>query len=251
MTTRAERTWFVDAEAEDRHFWQWEWSGITAELLQLRDAVESTTHRGMSLTQAGNTSQAEGSSKHFSPLAGIKLNLNPKTTADLVPALAMLKSLYEDGKERISTLNAREKKYKQQYDDRLAVHNKRMAEISAQTLSADFKANETRDENRLWNYSEQVRERQHRQFHTSLKIQHGTLEKVKSMMDMYEKAIAGKDDKAQQELARVASGHLPEVVLLQEAWKATATYCKEALAEAHIASAELRNGEGLLMMPDE
>ena len=48
---------------------------------------------GMGLTQAGDTSQVDGSSKHFSPLPGTKLNLNPKTTTDLAPAFAMLNNL--------------------------------------------------------------------------------------------------------------------------------------------------------------
>jgi len=57
------------------------------------------------------------------------------------------------------------------------------------------------------------------------------------MMDMYEKAIAGKDNRseAKEQLSRVAGGAVPEVVLLQEAWQATAHFCTAALAEAHAA----------------
>merc|ERR1719252_201227 len=154
--------------------------------------------------------------KRHSPLAGLKLNLNPKSVADLVPALAMLKGLYEDGKDRIAKLNAREKKYKQQFADKEAEHNRRMARIESRfknhTLSAEFRTNETRDENRLWNYWDRVRERQHKQYHTALKIQHATLEKVKKMIDMYEKTIAGKTDEAKKELRKVAP---PEIVFLQ------------------------------------
>merc|ERR550539_282875 len=73
-------------------------------------------------TSAGRTaagSNATGA-RRSSPLAGLKLNLNPKSPADLAPALSMLKSLYEDGKERISQLNAREKQLKQRFDDMAA-----------------------------------------------------------------------------------------------------------------------------------
>merc|ERR1719230_1585819 len=83
------------------------------------------------------------------------------------------------------------------------------------TLSDEFLKNETRDENRLWAYWEKVRERQHRQFHTSLKIQHGMMTKVKTMMDMYEKAMSGgaKSAEVKKELAHVEGG-APEVVFL-------------------------------------
>merc|ERR550537_1962771 len=141
----------------------------------------------------------------------------------------MLKGLYEDGKERIAKLNAREKKYKAQFADKEAEHARRLARIEARfkngTLSAEFHANETRDETRMWTYWQRVRERQHRQFHTSLKIQHGTMERVKTMMDMYEKTINGQvKDKAQvkKELAKVSQGVMPDIVFLQasvrQAW---------------------------------
>jgi len=172
------------------------------------------------------------------------MNLNPKRPEDLLPALAMLKGLYENSKQRIAELNAREKQMKQEFEQREAAHNASLTRIEARfknhTLSEEFRVNETRDENRLFSYWQRVRERQHRQFHTSLKIQHATLSKEKAMIDMYEKAIAGKDDKAQasKELAKLSQG-MPEVVLLQRAWAEAAPSFRQALQEVQEERAEL------------
>jgi len=235
----------VQAEADDRGFWAAQWSAMEAELLQLEAAAGAPQKKPKSAAfmQFSNSSQADKPARRHSPLTGVKINLNPRSKADLVPALAMLKGLYDDGKQRITQLNAREKEYKDKYAEKEAQHKARMAHIASQngTVSEAFLANETRDENRLWNYWERVRERQHRQFHTSLKIQHGTLEKVKRMIDMYEKTIAGKEDtaQAQKDLAKVTGGAMPEIVLLQSAWRDTATFCAEALDELQTVGADL------------
>jgi hypothetical protein len=82
-----------------------------------------------------------------------------------------------------------------------------------------------------------VLERQHKQYHTSLKIQHGTLDKVKTMIDMYEKTISGKADKASiaKEFKKVGGGIL---MLLQDEQTATVHFCESALAELHAAQKE-------------
>mmetsp|Transcript_85242 Transcript_85242/g.276014 ORF Transcript_85242/g.276014 Transcript_85242/m.276014 type:complete len:323 (+) Transcript_85242:63-1031(+) len=261
-----------EADASDRHFWDGEWAALEGVLEQLQAVGDAAAapRQGLFLAQtenatgaaakanttspnvadvahtgvvgAHNSSHAEA--KRFSPLAGIKMNLNPKRPEDLLPALAMLKGLYENSKQRIAELNAREKQMKQEFEQREAAHNASLTRIEARfknhTLSEEFRVNETRDENRLFSYWQRVRERQHRQFHTSLKIQHATLSKEKAMIDMYEKAIAGKDNKAQasKELARLSSG-MPEVVLLQKAWVEAVPYFRQALQEVKEASAEL------------
>lgn len=220
----------LEAEAEDTQFWAGEWQDMETELLQLQAAALGTPAAAKPADKAKH--------HHFNPLAGIKLNLEPKSPADLVPALAMLKGLYEDGKSRIGDLNAREKRLKEQYDKKKMEHDTRIATIDARfknkTLNKEFYTNETRDETRLFTYWEHVRERQHRQFHTSLKIQHATLTKVKQMIDMYEKTIAAKEDKKtlRKEFAKV-TGHevAPEVVFLQSPARDLAKFCGEQLKE--------------------
>lgn len=288
-TTSAAWSSLAEAEADDRRFWRSQWAALEETLLQLTEAT-STAEGVMALVQEHNHTKAEGAAKtaaalagkqttqaagskpnpaiaatagnqtrgaaaaapakRTSPLAGLKLNLNPKSAADLMPALAMLKGLYEDGKERIAQLNEREKKSKQRFEEMQAAHEARLATIEARfknhTLSAEFRTNETRDENRLWSYWQRVRENQHRQFHTSLKIQHGTMNKVKTMIDAYEKTISGGNAnkaQAQKDLAKVA-GVVPEVVLLQQACRASGRYFRQALEEVRAERADEQLGQG-------
>lgn len=215
------------AEAEDGRFWTSAWSGLESDLERLRDVAAPAP--------------AEKKKHRKSPLAGLKLNLNPKSTTDLIPALAMLKGLYDDGKARIGQLNAREKDLASKFEAKKAEHDRRIKTIEARfanhTLSAEMRTNETHDESRLWNYWERCRERQHKQYHTSLKIQHGTLSKEKSMIDMYEKTIAGKADKATvaKQLRKVGGGALPDIVFLQDAQTAIVNFCDSSLKELHAA----------------
>jgi hypothetical protein len=243
---RAEWASAEQTETEDSLFWSQEWSTMETELIQILDAASPNGTANATANATAHKAHGHKGLDHKNPLAGLKLNLEPKSPADLVPALAMLKGLYEDGKERIAKLNGREQDSKKKYAEKEKKHNDRIAQIEARgknhTLSADFLKNETKDEMRLWNYWERVRERQHRQFHTSLKIQHGTMERVKGLIDMYEKTISGKADKTKmaQELRRVGAGIAPEVVLLQDNVRATVHYCSEALVEVREAQSVLR-----------
>jgi hypothetical protein len=253
VSYRSELANLGEVESDDRRFWTAEFDNLESQLERLQGAA-ATAEEVANATASNATKKQKGTGalateKHHSPLAGLKLNLNPKSVADLVPALAMLKGLYEDGKDRIAKLNVREKKYKQQFADKEAEHNRRLVRIEARfknhTLSAEFRTNETRDETRMWTYWQRVRERQHRQFHTSLKIQHGTMERVKTMMDMYEKTINGQGkDKAQvkKQLSRVSQGAMPDIVFLQgdvrAAWHEMHGFCGRALSELRAARLE-------------
>lgn len=269
---RAEWAALIQVETDDQQFWSDEWAAMETELLQLQTIASTDPAKNSSANaskaaapanatamvklplasnatapvQNASANHAAHDDRHHSLLKGIKLKLNPKTPMDLLPTLAMLKGMYEDGKDRIAKLNAREKKSKQQFAEKETRHKAKIQTIEDRfknhTLSEEFRTNETRDENRIWSYWQRVRERQHRQFHTSLKIQHATLEKVKVMIDMYTKTIDGTADKAQvrKQLAQ-ASGGMPDVVLLEEAQKATVVFCQEALVEVREGRAELRS----------
>jgi len=198
-------------EREDLKYWSSEWGATESALLKLKALVDETPST-MSVLQVaasmprGNVSQnvtgnATSGIQNASTQASVAvtatgkkhragantraalrhMKLNPKTTADLAPALAMLNGLYEDGKARISSLNAREKQSKQRYTQKEAIHKTKLEKLvsgcNSTALGADFCKNETKDENRLFNYWTRVRERQHRQFHTSLKIQHAMMQK--------------------------------------------------------------------------
>jgi len=249
-------------EREDLKYWSVEWGATESALLKLKALVDEIPST-MSVLQVatsmphGNVSQkiqnastqatiaVNATGKTHRDGADIRaalrhINLNPKTAADLAPALAMLKGMYDDGKARISSLNAREKQSKQRFAAKEADHKAKLEKIEFKCnhtrLSAEFCRNETRDENRFFKYWTGVRERQHRQFHTSLKIQHGMMQKVKGMMDMYNKAMHGtaaQKQQVKQELAHVTGGGMPEVVLFQTMRHEVAAFCNEALEEVH------------------
>jgi len=239
----------LQAEAEDRRFWSGQWDELESELQRLLAAVDAVGDNSSAHVAAGKEAASSNGTKrhHVNPLAGIKLNLNPKSTADLIPALTMLKSLYEEGKQNIANLNERERQSKKFIEEKEGQHKKKLAEIEAKfkrgVLSAEFRANETRDEQRSWTYWSHVRERQHHQFHTSLKIQHATMLKEKNMIEMYEKTIAGTADQKQvvHDLNKESGGTV-EVVLLQNAGSALKEYCAGALAEVRQERSELQRG---------
>jgi len=247
----------VQTETTDRQFWASEWGGLETTLLQLEASADEYVLADNAAKPSGHdkatkiaaaasraTTSKKEEAKRTSPLTGKKINLNPKSVTDLLPALAMLKGLYEEGKERIMQLNAKEKQSKERFEVQQKEHLARLATIEARfknhTLSQEFRTNETRDENRIFNYWGKVRERQHRQFHTSLKIQHGTMQKEKMMIDAYEKTIAGTANKAEvkKEIAKVSG--VPEVVFLQVAWRSAAKYFSDALSQVRAAKEELR-----------
>jgi len=251
-TLRAEWSALLQVEAEDKRFWAARWADLETELLQLvqvGNVTTNATHQAKLSESKPNVKAVSGKAdtKHKSPLAGVKVNLHPKSVADLVPALAMLKGLYEDGKERIAQLNAREKQSRLRFEKQKAEHDARISSIEARfknhTLSQEFRTTDTKDENRMFNYWQKVRDGQHHQFHTSLKIQHATMEKEKMMIDAYEKTIAGTATKAQvtKEMAKVSGGVVPEVVLVQVAWSTAEPFFRETLAKVRAAKAEFHN----------
>merc|ERR1719169_273721 len=93
-------------------------------------------------------------------------------------------------------MNKRETESKKKFAEKEIDHKAKLARIEARfanhTLSGEFRVNETKEENRMWTYWSHVRERQHKQYHNMLKIQHATMEKEKTMIDMYEKTLEGK-----------------------------------------------------------
>jgi len=269
-------------EREDLKYWSVEWGATEGALLKLKalvDEIPSTMSvlqvatsmpRGdVSQNITGNTSRrVQNASTQASVAVNATgkthragsntraalrhINLNPKTAADLAPALAMLNGMYEDGKARISSLNAREKQSKQRYAQKEADHKAKLEKLESRcnhtALPAEFCRNETRDENRHFKYWTGVRERQHRQFHTSLKIQHGMMQKVKGMIDMYNKAMHGtaaQKQQVKQELTHVTGGGTPEVVLFQTMRHEVATFCNEALEEVHHELQTLRTSHTL------
>merc|ERR550514_1908832 len=133
--------------------------------------------------------------------------------------LEMLKGLYQTGRERIAELNKREKQSKERFANFEKKHKTRMAKFEDEhmnhKMSDEMYKNCTRDENRMYAYWPKVREREHRQYHNMLKLQHATMQREKVMIDMYEKTISAPEKNraaVKKELGQ-AAGSLPEVVL--------------------------------------
>lgn len=230
-------------EAEEVRFFSSEFSAMQDELARLAVIAQPANS-----TKPANSTAVEP--QHHKSLIPKHPNLNPKSVADLIPQLAMLKSLYEDGKERIAKLNKREKENQKKWEDKEAEHKAKLAKIEARfankTLSLEFRTNETRDETNLFKYWDRCHQRQHAQYRTGLRIQHATLEKVKKMIDMYEKTISGDATKvaqAKKELKRVAP---PEIVFLQTSVE---QFCSQAIDELKSAQEELRAQPAALTRP--
>mmetsp|Transcript_119670 Transcript_119670/g.223677 ORF Transcript_119670/g.223677 Transcript_119670/m.223677 type:complete len:324 (+) Transcript_119670:78-1049(+) len=262
---------YTEMAVQERSFWLSELTSTESALLLLQEAATApnqTAHAGKQTKNASavaavataapktpvlkNTTAKTPAHKDASAKQDMK-NMDPAQLmkslgipsmklsgkAALAPMLAMLKGLYDDSKERIAQQNVREEKSKKWFANKEVEHKNKLAKIEAKhknhTLSDEFYTNETRDENHYFSYWARCRERQHRQFHTNLKIQHSMMQKVKVMIDMYEKTISGTADadKIKRQL-QVVSGGVPEVVLIE-----VQQFCHDALSEVRASRQEI------------
>jgi len=247
---------------QERSFWFSELSSTEAALLLLQKAANVTTNnatiKGPIKTKVVNSTVAVvvGKAAPASKIATAKADLKSMDpsqmmkslgipslhlsgNAALAPMLAMLKGLYADSKDRIAQQNAREEKSKKWFAEKETEHNNKLENIEAKhkkhTLDDEFYTNETHDENRYFQYWAGCRKRQHRQFHTNLKIQHAMMMKVKTMIGMYEKTMDGTADKEKmRRQLQVVSGGAPDVVLLE-----VQHFCHDALTEVLTSRHEL------------
>jgi len=266
----------AEAESEDRSFLLGQLDETENELVKLQDSLEvaGRTTGGLVGLQisaspevkpaakapetkpvakvapaAAKKAAAKPAKKEMDPekmmasvsVAGLKL----KGSMALAPMLAMLKGLYQDSKDRIAQQNGREEKSKKWFATKEAEHKEKLDKIEGKfkngTLSQEFRTNETRDETRYFTYWSRCRERQHRQFHTNLKIQHAMMMKTKKMVDMYEKALSPKaEDQAQAKKALSGATGMPEIVFLQEVQRTVGSFCRDSLAEVRKERVELQ-----------
>lgn len=211
---------------------------------EAKPTVATTAAKKVAATPSVNKTATKAPAKKEADPAKLIASFGIKLSgkAALAPMLAMLKGLYEESKDRISQANAREDKSKKWFTSKESEHQAKLAQIEGRfkngTLSEDFKTNETNDETRYFTYWSRVRERQHRQFHTNLKIQHAMMMKTKKMIDTYEKTLSSKpSDQAQAKKQMEAA---PEIVFLQEFHRTVAQFCSESLLEVRKEKAELQ-----------
>lgn len=246
---------FQQLATEDARFWKSEWAATEATLMRLLKAAQADSGAVPSrvLVNLQISTSPSNSSKTLATGAAADANARDtkammkallrgsahKSTpaAELAPTLAMLDSLYADIKDRIGQLNTREQKSKAWFENITAEHEAKLATIEARfknkTLSQEFRTNETHDEARMFAYWQRTRERQHRQFHINLEIQHGTMEKVKKMIGAYQATISGKADAAEvkKTIDSVAGRSMPMLVLLQNVREEVTHYCLQTLED--------------------
>lgn len=189
---RAEQAVRKKVLATDRQFWSDMTTGTKSELQRVAEAAGSSQKLGSKFVGL----------QFVSRLGSHQAEAPPIAASELQPTLAMLDGLYEESKQRIVELNQHEAKSKQRYLEHQKEGQDRMAEIEAefkgneeQHMSAALRANETALKNHLEDednfflkYWGRVRERNHKQFHTCLKIQHGLMDRLKSMREAYQQA---------------------------------------------------------------
>eukprot|EP00747_Dinoflagellata_sp_TGD_P186485 gnl/TRDRNA2_/TRDRNA2_43519_c0_seq1.p1 gnl/TRDRNA2_/TRDRNA2_43519_c0~~gnl/TRDRNA2_/TRDRNA2_43519_c0_seq1.p1 ORF type:complete len:305 (+),score=102.40 gnl/TRDRNA2_/TRDRNA2_43519_c0_seq1:68-982(+) len=257
------------AEQDDERFLAAQWGALEGELQLLSRALndmdassreisslqigaapkkENRTKKAAAPVKAVNQTKAEAA-KSVADGIMAKLRGSDKSIASqvaLAPMLEMLKGLYEDQKKRITELNKREEANKKRYEKQEADYKKSIAQIEKRfkdhKISEGFYHNETHDAEHAFDYWKHCRERNHRQFHTSLKLTHATMEKEKMMMKAYEEALkTPKPTKAgARNFAKIAAevGPMPDVEFLQT--KEILKFCSSSLSEVHSALGELR-----------
>lgn len=148
-------------------------------------------------------------------------------------AQAMLEGVYEKAKRKVTELNKREVESKKEFAARTKAHEEKLKKLEADhnkrhpALVAHIKnltdhpkirnatllnqtkarwawmlkneegsyANATRNENRDFEYWTKVRESEKAQFRNILKMQHGTMDRVKTTLKLYDKVLSGNYDK--------------------------------------------------------
>eukprot|EP00933_Yihiella_yeosuensis_P061296 TRINITY_DN640_c0_g1_i1.p1 TRINITY_DN640_c0_g1~~TRINITY_DN640_c0_g1_i1.p1 ORF type:complete len:261 (+),score=79.48 TRINITY_DN640_c0_g1_i1:100-882(+) len=164
-----------------------------------------------------------------------KMEFKPMNSgaSQLAISKAMLEGLYESGKERIKDLNAKEKKSIAFFADKDKTNAGRVAKLEetykSGKLKKEFYDEETKENKRMFSYWQRVRERQHKQYISALKIQHGTMKKTSQLLDLYKKAMSG--NPADQAVAKKALGKMMGGLSLLEKSAQTATCCEDELKE--------------------
>jgi len=217
---------YVLAEHQDHEFMLDQWSSTERELNALQQAAFEAVVLGKNMS-AGNASVTADQLKKLMSTSGVA------GKAMLAPALEMLKGLYDDQKRRIADVNKREEISKQRFEKQKQDHDKQIARlqdlIKNHKVSEGLYQNSTKDADRMFNYWQRCRERNHHQFHTNLKITHAMMEKVKHMIAAYEKALSEPKptEEGAREAAKITHEVMPEIVFLQEAWS-TLHFCEDA-----------------------
>lgn len=223
-------------EEQEEEFWTLQWQTLEREAFKLERILTPHVSNFLQISKQPAHSQAV-----LDKIKGQVKGLMGK--AALAPMLSMLKSMYADQKKKIGSLNKQEKESKVRFDKQQKEYQERVkyledkGEAKGGKLDAEFVKNGTAEYKRQFTYWQHVRERNHRQYHNTLKITHGMMEREKNMISQYEKALAIPDPAASASKAPAKAAkpeEAPEVVLEQQRVEFK-KFCREALVEIHTA----------------
>jgi len=221
-------------EEREEEFWTMQWQTLESEAFKLERSLTPHVSAFLQTSKQPAHSQAV-----LDSIKGQVKGLMGK--AALAPMLSMLKGMYADQKKRIGTLNKQEKESKARFDKQQKEYQERVKYLEdkakAHKLDAEFVKNGTAEYKRQFTYWQHVRERNHRQYHNTLKITHGMMEREKNMISQYEKALAMPDPAASASKAPAKAAkpeEAPEVVLEQQRVEFK-KFCRDSLVEIHSA----------------
>jgi len=157
-------------------------------------------------------------------LRGAKKALPGNLSSTLSTQKLKLGDLFSHLKANIANFNKREaeqKKDTQAYADRLRKRleqdKKKLANPNLSDFDHEMLVNRTRTEEHELKFWTRGRELQHDMFHSNLKLTHGLMARVKTVMDAYKQVLAtGKLDPKLTKVLHETSASLPKALLQKE-----------------------------------
>jgi hypothetical protein len=178
----------------------------------LLDAMSNATSSNATLSALRGASKATSNSS--------AANLKANVTKNLKTQQIKLDALFKHLKDNIANFNKREAEQKQdsteyvkRLQERLDKDHKRLQDASLSDFDHEMLVNRTRMEERELKFWTRGRELQHDMFHSNLKLTHGLMSRVKTVMEAYQQMLSrGKVD---SKLAKALHETLPPKAFIQ------------------------------------
>jgi hypothetical protein len=175
---------------------------------------------GVALEQGPSTN----ATKPAAALRGVAPKLRGNLSAALGAQEVKLGELFAHLKANIGDFNKREadqKKdsgaYAQRLRERLAKEKKELENPKLSDFDREMLVNRTRTEEHELKFWTQGRELQHDMFHSNLKLTHGLMSRVKTVMEAYKQVLAtGKLDNKLTQVLHETSASLPKALIQTE-----------------------------------
>lgn len=173
-------------EAEDRDYWTSAWANLESELRGLAQVAASARPAALGSAPAGFWDK--GGTAAFS---GSLVSGSSSDSSWVGAQIGVLQGLYDEGKKKIAELNQHERLSKQTFATHEQEHADRLTALKALNHShagAAVRERENSEASFLFNYWSRVRKRSRKQYRNMLRIEHGTMQMEKNLIDQYQKA---------------------------------------------------------------